>query len=180
MRLIVFGLLAAASFSAAAGSVDLNLSNHSIEAKFYANAGAADWTFGGLYNRDTRDRALNVGLLATGDSAIGNSRFEGGLGGKVYSVAVGNADVLALALGGQMRWFPGNGSFALGAYVFYAPHVVTLLDGQRFFDVGVRAEVELIRNSFLYVGYRQVQAELDNQVKLNVDKGAFIGVQIKF
>jgi hypothetical protein len=180
MRLIVFALLAAASFSAAAGSVDLNLSNHSIEAKFYANAGAADWTFGGLYNRDTRDRALNVGLLATGDSAIGNSRFEGGLGGKVYSVTVGNADVLALALGGQVRWFPGNGSFALGAYAFYAPHVVTLLDGQRFFDVGVRAEVELIRNSFLYVGYRQVQAELDNQVKLNVDKGAFVGMQIKF
>ena len=180
MRLIVFALLAAASFSASAGSVDLNLSNHTIEAKFYANAGAADWTFGGLYNRDTRDRALNVGLLATGDSAIGNSRFEGGLGGKVYSVTAGNADVLALALGGQVRWFPGNGSFALGAYVFYAPHVLTLLDGKRFFDVGVRAEVELIRNSFLYVGYRQVQAELDNQVKVDVDKGAFVGMQIKF
>jgi hypothetical protein len=180
LRLIGFALLAAASFSAAAGSVDLNLSNHTIEAKFYANAGAADWTFGGLYNRDSKDRALNVGLLATGDSAIGNSRFEGGLGGKVYSVTAGNSDVLALALGGQARWFPGNGSFAVGAYVFYAPHVVTVLDGQRFFDAGVRAEVELIRNSFLYVGYRQVQAELDNQVKVNVDKGAFIGMQIKF
>ena len=103
LRLIVFALLAAASFSAAAGSVDLNLSSHSIEAKFYANAGAADWTFGGLYNRDTRDRALNVGLLATGDSAIGGSRFEGGLGGKVYSVTVGNADVLALALDHPLR-----------------------------------------------------------------------------
>lgn len=180
LRLFVFVLLATASFSAAAGSVDVNLSNDTIEGKFYANAGAADWTFGGLYNRDSRDRALNVGLLATGDSAIGNSRFEGGLGGKVYSVTAGNADVLALALGGQVRWFPGNGSFALGAYVFYAPHVVTLLDGKRFFDVGVRAEVELIRNSFLYVGYRQVQAELDNQVKLNVDKGAFVGMQVKF
>jgi len=180
MRSIVFALLAAASFSAAAGSVDLNLSNHSIEAKFYANAGAADWTFGGLYNRDTKDRALNVGLLATGDSAIGNSRFEGGLGGKLYSVTVGNSDVLALALGGQVRWFPGNGSFALGTYVFYAPHVVTLLDGQQFFDVGVRAEVEVIRNSFVYVGYRQVQAELDNNVKVNVDKSAFVGMQIKF
>ncbi len=180
MRSFVFALLAAASFSAAAGSVDLNLSNHSIEAKFYANAGAADWTFGGLYNRDTKDRALNVGLLATGDTAIGNSRFEGGLGGKLYSVTVGNGDVLALALGGQVRWFPGNGSFALGTYVFYAPHVVTLLDGQQFFDVGVRAEVEVIRNSFLYVGYRQVQAELDNNVKINVDKSAFVGMQIKF
>ena len=58
--------------------------------------------------------------------------------------------------------------------------LVTVLDGQRFFDAGVRAEVELIRNSFLYVGYRQVQAELDNQVKVNIDKGAFVGMQIKF
>jgi hypothetical protein len=186
MRLIVFALLAAASFSAAAGSVDVNLSNDTIEAKYYANAGAADWTFGGLYNRDTKDRALNVGLLATGDSAFGNSRIEGGLGGKVYSVtihskdAVPNADVIALALGGQLRWFPGNGSFALGTYAFYAPHVVTLLDGQRFYDIGVRAEVEVIRNSFVYVGYRQMRAELDNQVKVDVDKGGFIGLQIKF
>ena len=186
LRLFVFALLAAASFSAAAGSVDVNLSNDTIEGKFYANAGAADWTFGGLYNRDTKDRAVNVGLLATGDSTFGNSRIEGGLGGKLYSVtihnrdAVPNADVLALALGGQLRWFPGNGSFALGAYAFYAPHVVTLLDGQRFFDIGVRAEVEVIRNSFVYVGYRQVQAELDNNVKLNVDKGGFIGLQVKF
>ena len=180
LRLFVFVLLATASFSAAAGSVDVNLSNDTIEGKFYANAGAADWTFGGLYNRDTKDRALNVGLLATGDSAFGNSRIEGGLGGKVYSVTVGNGDLVALALGGQLRWFPGNGSFALGAYAFYAPHVVTLMDGQRFFDVGVRAEVEVIRNSFVYIGYRQMQAELDNNVKLNVDKGGFIGLQIKF
>ena len=180
MRLLVFVLLAAASLSAAAGSVDVNLSNDTIEGKFYANAGAADWTFGGMYNRDTKDGTLNLGLLATGDSAFGNSRIEGGVGGKVYSVKAGSGDVIALALGGQLRWFPGNGSFALGVYAFYAPHVVTLLDGERFFDVGVRAEVEVIRNSFVYVGYRQVQAELDNNVKLNVDKGGFVGLQIKF
>jgi len=180
LRLFVFALLAAASFSAAAGSVDVNLSNDTIEAKYYGNAGAADWTFGGLYNRDTKDRAVNVGLLATGDSTFGNSRFEGGLGGKLYSATVTGGDVLALALGGQLRWFPGNGSFAFGGYAFCAPHVVTLLDGQRFYDIGVRAEVEVIRNSFVYVGYRQVQAELDNNVKLNVDKGGFVGLQIKF
>ena len=180
LRLLVFVLLAAASLSAAAGSVDVNLSNHTIEGKFYANAGAADWTVGGLYNRDTKDGFLNLGVLATGDSAFGSSRIEGGVGGKVYSVKAGSGDVIALALGGQLRWFPGNGSFALGTYAFYAPHVVTLLDGERFFDIGVRAEVEVIRNSFVYVGYRQVQAELDNGNKVNVDKGAFVGLQIKF
>jgi hypothetical protein len=180
MRLIVFALLAAASFSAAAGSVDLNLSSDTIEAKFYANAGAADWTFGGLYNRDTRDRALNVGLLAVGETAVAGSRIEGGLGGKLYGVSVGNSEALALALGLQARWFPGNGSFAIGGYGFYAPRVVTVLDGERFYDIGVRAEVEVIRNSFLYIGYRQVQVELDNNTKVNVDKGGFVGMQVKF
>jgi len=78
MRLIVFALLAAASFSAAAGSVDVNLSNDTIEAKYYGNAGAADWTFGGLYNRDTKDRAVNVGLLAMGDSTFGIRESKAG------------------------------------------------------------------------------------------------------
>jgi hypothetical protein len=38
----------------------------------------------------------------------------------------------------------------------------------------------VFKNSFLYVGYRQVQAELDNNVKQNVDKGGFVGMQIYF
>src|SRR5258708_13607387 len=121
MRLIVFALLAAASFSAAAGSVDVNLSNHTIEGKFYANAGAADWTFGGLYNRDTKDPALNVGLLPTGDSAFGSSRLEGGLGGKRFSLTVGNGSVLASPPRGQLRWFPAQGPLALWSPAFSAP-----------------------------------------------------------
>ena len=180
LRLIAFALLAAASLSASAGSVDVNLSNDAIEAKLDANAGAADWTFGILYNRDQEDLAANVGLLSVGESSFAGSRIEGGLGGKVYGVSVGSSEVLALALGLQARWFPGNGSFAFGGYAFYAPPVVTTRDGQRFFDIGVRAEVEVFKNSFLYVGYRQVQAELDNNIKQNVDKGGFVGMQIKF
>jgi len=180
LRLIAFALLAAASLTAAAGSVDVNLSNDAIEARLNANAGAAEWTFGFLYNRDQQDWAANVGLLSVGESSFAGSRIEGGLGGKVYGVSVGSSEVLALALGFQARWFPGNGSFALGGYAFYAPSVVTLRDGQQFFDIGVRAEVEVFRNSFLYVGYRQVQAELDNNVKQNVDKGGFVGMQIYF
>lgn len=180
MRFIIFTLLAAASFSAAAASVDINLSNDTVEAKYTANAGLADWSFGGLYNRDTKDRDIYVGLLATGESSISGSRIEGGVGGRIYSVSVGDSQLAALALGGQVRWFPGNGSFAIGGYGFYAPHVVTLIDGERFWDIGVRAEVEVIKNSFVYVGYREVHADLDNQTSLNVDKGAFVGIQIKF
>jgi hypothetical protein len=67
---------------------------------------------------------------------------------------VADSSVAALTLGGQVRWFPGNGSVALGGYAFFAPKVVTFLDGTQFYDAGLRAEVEVIRNSFVYLGYR--------------------------
>jgi hypothetical protein len=181
MRWIAFAVLVAASFSATAGSVDVNLSNDTIEAKYQGPAsGAADWTFGGLYNRDQKDYALNIGVLATGDTSAGSSRFEGGVGGKLYTVHVADSSVAALALGGQVRWFPGNGSVALGGYAFFAPKVVTFLDGKQFYDTGLRAEVEVIRNSFVYVGYRWTRASLDNNTDPYVDTGGFAGLLVKF
>jgi len=167
---------------AEAGTADLNLSNRTIEGKFYANAGLADWTFGALYNRDEKNSVVNVGLLAVGDSYIGNSRVKGGIGGKLYAVGLDqpNADVLALGLGGQFAWFPADGPFGIGAYGFYSPRVVTALDGERFWEAGVRAEVEVIKNSSVYVGYRKVRAELDDGSTPYVDRGGFAGIQIKF
>lgn len=180
MRWIVFAVLAAASFSAVAGAIDVNLSNDTIEVKYDSAAGAADWTFGALYNRDEKNYAFNVGLLAAGDTGAGGSRIEGGVGGKVYTVHVADSDVAALALGGQVRWFPNNGSFAIGGYAFYAPKVVTFVDGKNFYDTGIRGEVEVIKNSFVYIGYRWTRAELDNGTSPYVDKGGFAGLQIKF
>jgi len=180
MRWIVFAVFAAASFSAVAGTIDINLSNDTIEAKYDSAAGAADWTFGALYNRDEKNYAFNVGLLAAGDTSAGGSRIEGGVGGKIYAVRVADSDVAALALGGQVRWFPNNGSFAIGGYAFYAPKVVTFMDGQNFYDTGIRGEVEVIKNSFVYIGYRWTRAELDNGTSPYVDKGGFAGLQVKF
>lgn len=180
MRWIVVAVLALASFSAAAGTLDINLSNDTLEAKFDSAAGAADWTFGALYNRDDKNYAFNIGLLAAGEGSAGNSRVEGGLGGKVYTVHVAGSDVAALALGGQIRWFPGNRSVGLGGYAFYAPKVVTFIDGKNFYDTGLRAEVEVFRNSFAYLGYRWTRAELEDGSQPYVDRGGFAGVMVKF
>ena len=180
MRWIVFAVLAAASFSAAAGTLDINLSNDTVEAKYDTPAGAADWTFGGLYNRDEKSYFLNLGLLATGDAGNKDNRIEGGLGGKIYTVHVPDNDVLALALGGQVRWFPGNRSFAFGGYAFYAPKVVTFIDGRSFYDAGLRVEVEVIRNSSVYLGYRWTKVELDTGASGYIDRGGFAGLMVKF
>lgn len=181
MRFILLALLAGASAAAAAGSVDVNLSNHTIEAQYATSAGTAEFTAGGLYNnQDQKDWEFNVGLLAAGDTQVSGSRLDVGLGGKIYAVHVSDKDLAALGLGGRVRWFPGNGSFAVGGYAFYAPSVVTFGDGDHFVDSGVRAEVELQKNTALYVGYRWMHAFLTNQTNPYVDKGGFIGVQIGF
>ena len=180
LRLIVFALLAAASVSAAADSVDINLSSDTIEARYNSSVGVGEWTFGGLYNRDEKNRAVNVGLLGTGETRAKGSRVEGGLGGKLYVATVDSQELAALGLGGQLRWFFGDGPFAVSGYLFYAPRVVTFLDGKHFWDVGVRAELELIKGNFLYVGVRQVRAEYDNNGRFDLDKGGFAGMQIKF
>lgn len=180
MRWIVFAVLAAASVCAEAGTLDINLSNDTVEAKYDSPVGAADWTFGGLYNRDEKNYTFNVGLLAVGDKDAGGSRFEGGVGGKVYTVHVPNNDVLALALGGQVRWFPGNRSFGIGGYAFYAPKVVTFGDGSSFYDTGLRAELEVVRNSSVYLGYRWTKVELTNGGSAYIDRGGFAGLMVKF
>lgn len=180
MRWIVLAVFAAASSAAIAGAVDVNLSNDTIEARYDNAAGTADWTFGALYNRDDKNYAFNIGLLAAGEGSAGDSRVEGGLGGKVYTVHFPGQDVAALALGGQIRWFPGNRSVGLGAYAFYAPKVVTFLDGRNFYDTGLRAEVEVFRNSFAYLGYRWTRAELENGSQPYVDRGGFAGILVKF
>src|SRR5262249_43774838 len=89
MRWIAIEVVEAAIFSAVAGTIDVNLSNDTIEGKFTNPIGAADLTFGGLYNRDDSNWFLNIGLLAAGDGSAGSSRFSGGLGGKIYTVHAG-------------------------------------------------------------------------------------------
>ena len=180
MRLIVFALLATASFSALSDSLDINLSNDTVEARYASTIGFGEWTFGGLYNRDEKNSSVNIGLLATGETRVRGSKLEGGVGGKIYAARADDQDLGALGLGGQMRLFFGDGPFAVSGYVFYAPGVVTFLDGERFWEAGVRAEVELIKGSFVYIGLRQVRAEFENDAKINIDKGGFAGLQIRF
>jgi len=180
MRWIVFAVLALASVAATAGTLDINLSNDTIEAKYDNPFGAADWTFGGLYNRDDKNYLFDIGLLAAGEGNAGKSRVSGGLGGKVYAIHVAGSDVAALALGGQLRWFPNNGNFGFGGYAFYAPKVVTFIDGKNFYDTGLRAEVEVFRNSFAYVGVRWTRAELEDGSQPYIDRGGYVGLMVNF
>ncbi|OGI51899.1 MAG: hypothetical protein A3A87_00525 [Candidatus Muproteobacteria bacterium RIFCSPLOWO2_01_FULL_60_18] len=122
-----------------------------------------------------------MGLLAFGEKLAQGSRTEAGLGGKLYYASVSNEDVLALGLGGQFRFFPNDGLIGVSGYLFYAPDVVTAMDGKKFWEAGARVEFEIVKKTAnIYLGYRKVQADLDNNARVTVDSGTHAGVRIVF
>lgn len=179
---ILAGVLAAAfSGAVAADSIDINLSNDSIQATYAGDFRAGEYNFGFLDNDDRDSWVASAGLLVFGDNHGPRARTEVGVGGKIYVASVGNLDVYALGLGGQARVFPNNGPIGIGGYVFYAPDVVTSGDGKEFWEASARVEFEVIKNAAsVYVGYRKVRTELDGGGHVTLDSGGHAGLQIRF
>ena len=182
LRVTIAAALVALGYSAGASadSIGITLGNDVIAADYGTNLRTADLTFGGLYNRDNKNRYADVGLLAHGESMSGG-RTEVGVGGRLYGAHADDQDLVGLALGAQVRWFPGPAPIALAGYAFYAPRVITGVDGKIFWDASARVEWEIVRNTAsAFVGYRKTRAEFDNGQKSDLDKSAYIGMQMKF
>lgn len=180
-RILLAALALSASGAVGADSIDINLNNETVQGTYATKWRAAEFDAGALYNNDRNDWFANAGLLAFGEKDTPGARYEAGVGGKIYGASVDNNDILALGLGGQFRVFPGNGPFAIGGYIYYAPDVVTFMDGKKFWEGGLRLEYEIIKKTAsIYVGTRKVRADLDNGAHETVDSGGHVGVKIVF
>ncbi|MDH3514223.1 MAG: YfaZ family protein [Gammaproteobacteria bacterium] len=181
LRMILAALAAGFSGTISADSIDINLNDDSIQAIYATNWRAAEFNTGLLTNTDQNDWAAHIGLLALGEKQTGNTRIEGGLGGRIYLADVANQDVLALGLGGQVRSFPNNGPVGIAGYLYYAPDIVTSMDGEKFWEWGARVEFEMVkRTANVYLGYRKMRADLDNGRDITLDSGLHAGVKIIF
>lgn len=181
LRIFAVFLALICSRAVVADSLDINLNDDSLEGIYTSNWRTAEASFGMLYNDDKEDWVASAGLLVLGERQDANRVFQGGLGGKLYFASVSNEDVLALGLGGQVRVYPGNGPIAVSGSLFYAPDIVTMLDGEKFWEASVRAEFEMVkRRASVYVGYREIQADLDDGRDITVDNGLHAGVKVVF
>jgi hypothetical protein len=179
----VVSILAATVWSgvATADAIDINLNSDSVEARYATNFRSAEFSVGGVVNDKYDSWTAYTGLLATGELKSGSSRSEAGLGGRIYGASAGDFELLALGLGGQFRWFPGNGPFAIGAYGYYAPDIVTGIDGTNFWEAGARLEYEVVKGTaILYIGYRKARAEFEDNIEVDLDKSGVVGVRIGF
>ncbi len=166
-----------------ADAIDINLNSDAVELRYATNFRSAEFSVGGLVNGDPDAWLAYTGLLAVGERTTKDSRSEAGLGGRIYgaSLDMPNLELLALALGGQFRWFPGNGPVGIGAYGYYAPDIVTGIDGKTFWEAGARVEFEVVKNTAsLYAGYRRIRAEFKDNLDADLDKSGHLGLRISF
>lgn len=167
-----------------ADSLDVNFSNESVRAVYNLDRGSKDFGFGGLVvNPDNGSsfRLVHAGLEVTGDGYSGDTTLEGRLGFRAYLLSSDVIDVSALALGGQIRFYPQASKVGFSFNGYYAPEVVVGLDGDRFWEWGARLEFRLFETGTLYAGYREVEARHDvSQRDVTIDDGGFIGVDIRF
>jgi len=180
-RIFLAAVMTGLSTAVSANSLDINLNNETIQATYATNWRAAEMNFGFLNNTDQKDWAASVGLLSSGERQTGSTRIEGGLGGKLYWADVADQDVLALGLGGEFRSFPNNGPIGISGYLYFAPDVVTSMDGKKFLEWGARVEFEMVKKTAnIYLGYRKMRADLKDGRDVTLDSGGHVGVKITF
>jgi len=167
-----------------ADALDINLNDDSGRITYRLSAGDAEVPLSALYGNDSdtgRYWAASGGLQVSGDSFFGETLIEGSLGVNVYGIDTDDFEILAMGLGGRAGFYPNNSRFGLHVGGYYAPKFVTGLDGEKFWEANFRADFKLLDNARIYVGYRKLQAKVENRAKEEViDDGFHGGLEIKF
>jgi hypothetical protein len=188
-RYIVAFSLAGLTAPVWADSLDLNLRNSAIQAQYNSHMG-----------RDTLGKAeFHVGFLYVDNTYDHNSLFDLGLvvkdelGSNAPGVSVGagvkamvghtygtNESGLAL---GVLAGFspPAAPKIGIVGQLYFAPNITTFGDASKYLETGIRLEYAIVPNAAAYVGYRNIQFNLNNgSSNAAVDEGAFVGLRMSF
>lgn len=187
LRLLLILLLGTVSSVSMARSFDINLASDAAQFKYGSNIGATNFgrtemIIGFLYNED--DAYLGeVGLLVIDEAGSKTPGLELGVGPKFWFGGSDKADVdiSGIGLGGQLRYKNFNVPRVIyGASLFYAPGIVSFMDASNILEYDLRVEYELLPTANVYVGYRNIEAEIKNRRDAEIDQSVFVGLRFNF
>jgi len=190
LRSLVTISLLALSTTALADTVDINLRDSSVQMQYKSSfgrdpLGKTEFHMGVLYAGKSNVMG-DIGLLVKDELGNNAPGFSVGVGIKGVlarvkdeSPSVSNAS--ALALGAMVRYSPPTlRRMGLVGEIYASPNIVTFGDANRFVETNIRLEYEVIPSAVAYLGYRNVQFNLDNKPNATLDEGPFLGVRISF
>ncbi|MDX9740997.1 MAG: YfaZ family outer membrane protein [Gammaproteobacteria bacterium] len=180
-------LIAGTGFGAPAlADIDLNLNDDAALVRYLAHDGAAgnfsrrEMDAGLLYTTD-RDYLLMFGAQLIAEAGASIPELEAGVGLKAFGIRFDSDNMFALAIGGQLRYsMPPHRRLVFGAEGYYAPDVVTSSPAENFSYFNVYAGYEVVPEALVYVGYRDIGADLRNRGDVTIDSGGHVGVRFAF
>lgn len=181
-RLLVSLALILASGTAAADSLDINIHNDALRVVYGMGLDSvsrgAELELGHMFNQDDQS-VSHVGFVISGENWSDAGVFDIGLGGRAVLVNTDPVDATALALGGRVRFSPVQ-RLGIGAFVFHAPDIVAN-DADSYTEYGFRLDYQLLPQGFVYVGYRNMELELeDSGPKIELDDEGHVGMRLLF
>ncbi|HEY0634112.1 MAG TPA: YfaZ family outer membrane protein [Gammaproteobacteria bacterium] len=199
---MAFGVGALVVSPAQADSLDLNLNDDSMRMTYEAAMGKGAAMDVGYYYNDRLKGSdadlMHLGLHVTGDNWSQSGIFNIKVGGRLvytdlerYDLNLNKHqyDAMALGLGGEVRFSPVH-RLGFGASAYYAPRIASFLDAQRYSEYGVKIDYQLLTQAFIYVGYRQINVEVEHlddplmverfNGKFELDDSAHVGLKLLF
>ncbi len=205
MNKVLAGLvLLVSSTTAAAGGLDLALSNDTANLSILLNhdpfytdrnrvqGGGAEVAVGGFIS-EAGDNIVHATLLARGIRQSVSSQYQISAGMKLIGgeIEAGedrmNAEdsesVGALALGFQAGLLLQPSVYnpvELSFEGFYAPSITSFSDAERYGEVTARLQVEIMPRARAYIGYRRMRFDTNDYENISLDRNAHFGLSISF
>ena len=193
--MVMAGALSLANSVVMADSIDLNLNDDAMRLTYEADLSRSskglmldagyyynDYPVNQNSNSKRSDADLiHLGLHVTGDNWSQAGVFNIKVGGRIiYTNLATSVDVMALGLGGEVRFSPVH-RLGLGASAYYAPRIATFMDGERYSEYGVKIDYQLLKQAFVYLGYRQIEVKLEGVgSRVELDDSGHVGLKLLF
>ncbi len=187
-----------------AGGVDLALSNETANLNvtlnrdpFYAEQGrtqdgGAEIAVGGFIS-EVGDKLVHATLLARGTRQTVKSQYQISAGMKLVGGRVEVGDdrdnssdsetVGALALGFQVGFLlhpSEQNPVELSVEGFFAPNITSFSDAERYGEISVKLQVEIMPRARAYIGYRRMRFDTNDYENIQLDRSAHVGLNISF
>jgi hypothetical protein len=190
----IAAILVIATFATQANGrgFDLRLADETAEILYLTESstfgyGGADVGMGVLFNEND-DLMFSGAVMVSGHGAGNNRALKFGAGAKfVFALLDDRNNTLAdeefgaLAIGGQVRYVvPSSTPVAFLAEGFIAPSIVSFSGADQYTEYRFAIELEVTPSARAYVGYRNIEFEMENGLEIELDDDPHIGVRIEF
>ena len=204
-KLAAAAILLVAPVTTWAGALDLSLGSETANLVYIFNNdplnrgntptddGGSELGLGVFFNEDGTN-LFHTTLLARGYRQSSTSQYQISVGMKLLggNVTVENAlgdgrdedeSVGALALGFQAGLLLLSGEYNpvdLTFEGFYAPSITSFADAERYGEISVRLQIEIMTRARAYIGYRRIRVDTNDFNDINVDRNPHFGINISF